>query len=354
MARCLTRHYARRLSAINANLYRDGNDSVAWHGDRIGRKHADTVVAILSLGSTRRFLLRPDGGGPVDPLRPRARRPARARRHLPEDLRALRAQARLGRAPDQRDVPRARRALARGHLWHPWPVVGYSGTPLAKKLGIGPDTRLAVLHAPAGFADRRPPRRGGGRAPAARGPLDVIVSFHTARADLERRVPALMRAMHVDAGLWVAWPKRAAGMPTDITEDVIRAVCLPTGLVDVKVCAVDETWSGLRLCLAQGAAGRGRTDGCRLSAASSVAAPGRGRYVDGAIRPQEQAGPAVPGEVVPRPVEEHRDAVALADQEHQVQAQPGQPRRACPRRMPPGSSATAARRPIVAIVPLSR
>lgn len=64
MARCLTRHYARRLSAITANLYRDGNDSVAWHGDRIGRKHADTVVAILSLGSTRRFLLRPDGGGP--------------------------------------------------------------------------------------------------------------------------------------------------------------------------------------------------------------------------------------------------------------------------------------------------
>jgi alkylated DNA repair dioxygenase AlkB len=64
MARCLTRHYARRLSAITANLYRDGNDSVAWHGDRIGRKHEDTVVAILSLGSTRRFLLRPDGGGP--------------------------------------------------------------------------------------------------------------------------------------------------------------------------------------------------------------------------------------------------------------------------------------------------
>ncbi len=63
MARCLTRHYAKRLSAITANLYRDGNDSVAWHGDRIGRKHADTVVAILSLGSTRRFLLRPDGGG---------------------------------------------------------------------------------------------------------------------------------------------------------------------------------------------------------------------------------------------------------------------------------------------------
>ena len=63
MSRCLTRHYARPVVAITANLYRDGNDSVAWHGDRIGRKHADTVVAILSIGSTRRFLLRPDGGG---------------------------------------------------------------------------------------------------------------------------------------------------------------------------------------------------------------------------------------------------------------------------------------------------
>ena len=63
MARCLTRHYGRRLSSVTANLYRDGNDSVAWHGDRIGRKHADTVVAVLSLGSARRFLLRPRGDG---------------------------------------------------------------------------------------------------------------------------------------------------------------------------------------------------------------------------------------------------------------------------------------------------
>jgi len=64
MAHCLGGHYGRRLPALTANLYRDGHDSVAWHGDRIGRRHADTVVAILSLGSTRRFLLRPDGGGP--------------------------------------------------------------------------------------------------------------------------------------------------------------------------------------------------------------------------------------------------------------------------------------------------
>jgi hypothetical protein len=127
-------------------------------------------------------------------------------------------------------------------------VAGYSGTPLAKKLGIGPDTRLAVLGAPDGFAiEDLPP--GVEPRTAARGPLDVVVSFHTARADLAQRLPTLMRAMHVDAGLWVAWPKKASGMPTDITEDVVREVCLPSGLVDVKVCAVDEVWSALRLCL---------------------------------------------------------------------------------------------------------
>jgi hypothetical protein len=75
----------------------------------------------------------------------------------------------------------------------------------------------------------------------------VIVSFHTSRADLERRIPALLDALDVDGGLWVAWPKKASKVPTDITEDVLRDVFLPLGLVDNKVCAVDETWSGLRL-----------------------------------------------------------------------------------------------------------
>ena len=79
---------------------------------------------------------------------------------------------------------------------------------------------------------------------AARGTNDVLVSFHTARADLERRLPALLKAMDVDGGLWVAWPKRASGVPTDITEDTVREVALPLGLVDNKVCAIDDTWSG--------------------------------------------------------------------------------------------------------------
>jgi hypothetical protein len=127
-------------------------------------------------------------------------------------------------------------------------VAGYSGTPLAKKLGISATTRLGVLGAPAGFAIPDLPE---GVVPrtTARGPFDVVVSFHTARDELAHRLPALMRAVHVDGGLWVAWPKRAAGVATDITEDVVREVALPTGLVDVKVCAIDDTWSGLRLCL---------------------------------------------------------------------------------------------------------
>jgi hypothetical protein len=123
---------------------------------------------------------------------------------------------------------------------------GYSGTPLARKLGIKPGHRLALLGAPDGFAiddlpaGVRVARRAGGSA-------DVIVSFHTRRADLERRLPTLRKTMTPAAGLWIAWPKKASKVATDITEDVVRAVALPTGLVDNKVCAIDDVWSGLRL-----------------------------------------------------------------------------------------------------------
>ena len=127
-------------------------------------------------------------------------------------------------------------------------MAGYSGTPLAKKLGITDSTRLAVLSAPDGFQIEALPASVTPRT-AARGVSDVIVAFHTSRADLARRLPTLTRALDVDGGLWIAWPKKASGVATDITEDVVREVALPTGLVDVKVCAVDDTWSGLRLCL---------------------------------------------------------------------------------------------------------
>jgi hypothetical protein len=105
-----------------------------------------------------------------------------------------------------------------------------------------------LLGAPDGFAiDHLPP--GVDVRLRARPACDVIVSFHTRRSDLTRRFAALVRALVVDGGLWVAGPKRASGVDTDITEDVVREVALPTGMVDNKVCAIDHTWSGLRLVL---------------------------------------------------------------------------------------------------------
>jgi hypothetical protein len=127
-------------------------------------------------------------------------------------------------------------------------TAGYSGTPLAKKLGIKPEHSIAVLSAPDGFEiPDLPPgvevRR------QARGPLDVVVSFHTRRSDLAKRFPALMKAVVPAGALWISWPKKSSGVATDITEDTVREVALPTGMVDNKVCAIDETWSGLRLVL---------------------------------------------------------------------------------------------------------
>ena len=127
-------------------------------------------------------------------------------------------------------------------------MAGYSGTPLPKKLGIRPGDDLALLGAPDAFSlDDLPP--GVETRRRAQGRFDVVVSFHTRRADLAQRFPVLMRVLAVDGRLWVAWPKRASGLPTDITEDVVREVALPTGMVDNKVCAIDDTWSGLRLVL---------------------------------------------------------------------------------------------------------
>jgi hypothetical protein len=127
-------------------------------------------------------------------------------------------------------------------------VAGYSGTPLARKLDIKPGTALALLSAPDGFEatldglpdDVRIRHRIQGR-------LDTVVSFQTRRAELEKRLPRVLDAMDKTGALWVAWPKKASKVPTDITEDVVREVVLPLGLVDVKVCAIDEVWSGLKI-----------------------------------------------------------------------------------------------------------
>lgn len=128
-------------------------------------------------------------------------------------------------------------------------MAGYSGTPLAKKLGIREGHRLAFPGAPAGFEDLLELPDGVSVKSRTAGPLDVIVFFTKRRAELERRLPALRRAMAPAAGLWIAWPKRASGVETDMTEDVARELGLANRLVDNKVCAIDETWSGLRLVI---------------------------------------------------------------------------------------------------------
>jgi hypothetical protein len=129
-------------------------------------------------------------------------------------------------------------------------VAGYSGTPLATKLGIKEGHRVAFPSAPDGFLELlgELPDRVSIRSRAA-GPLDVIVFFARRRPELERRLPALRRAMSPAAGLWIAWPKRASGVDTDLTEDVVRELGLDNRLVDNKVAAIDETWSGLRLVI---------------------------------------------------------------------------------------------------------
>jgi hypothetical protein len=124
---------------------------------------------------------------------------------------------------------------------------GYSATPLDRKLGIKPGYRVLLLSAPEPFELDLPEDVKVGRT--ARGKADVIVSFHTERADLARRMPKLREAMEPAAGLWIAWPKRASKVPTDLTEDVVRELALENRLVDNKVAALDEKWSGLRLVI---------------------------------------------------------------------------------------------------------
>ena len=127
---------------------------------------------------------------------------------------------------------------------------GYSGTPLPKKLGIKEGASVAFLEAPPEFdATVAPLPDGVDVARDAASGLDVVVYFTRARADLEARVEELKAAIAPAGGLWIAWPKRSSGVETDMTEDVVREVALPLGLVDNKVCAIDETWSGLRLVI---------------------------------------------------------------------------------------------------------
>jgi hypothetical protein len=129
-------------------------------------------------------------------------------------------------------------------------AAGYSGTPLARKLGIDPGARVLLIAAPAELRDWLAP------LPAdvsfvsrLSTTTDVVHLFVTAQAQLESQLARLRKGLRSDAALWVSWPKKAAKIATDVTEDTIRAAALPLGFVDVKVCAVSEVWSGLKLVI---------------------------------------------------------------------------------------------------------
>ena len=128
-------------------------------------------------------------------------------------------------------------------------MAGYSGTPLPQKLGLKPGARFGLIKPPADFA------RTLGELPAGvvtrelragKTQFDVIVCFAPTMAEVSRRIPALKARLDPAGGLWMAWPKKASGMPTDVGENAVRAVGLAAGLVDNKVCAIDDVWSGLR------------------------------------------------------------------------------------------------------------
>jgi hypothetical protein len=126
-------------------------------------------------------------------------------------------------------------------------VAGYSVTPLPQKLGIKPMARLGVFEAPPGFANtlgKLPP--GVGKTSTLRAPLDVAMYFATQRAKLIGRFAALAKAVAPAGSLWICWPKKSSGKKSDLDENVVRSIGLDAGLVDVKVCAIDETWSGLK------------------------------------------------------------------------------------------------------------
>lgn len=126
-------------------------------------------------------------------------------------------------------------------------MAGYSGTPLPKKLCIKEDARVALVGAPPGFESVLGELPAGAALvrPARKG-LDVVLLFARSRAELVRRFETYAARIKADGSLWVAWPKRASGVATDLAEPYVRQHGLAAGLVDVKVCAVDETWSGLR------------------------------------------------------------------------------------------------------------
>ena len=129
-------------------------------------------------------------------------------------------------------------------------VSGYSGTPLVKKLGIKPGFRVCVKNAPADYESLLAPLPDDVQISTEfTGEVDLWHLFTDSRSSLVEQLPLSVRQIRQDGMIWVSWPKKASKVETDVAEDVIREVCLPMDLVDIKVCAVDDTWSGLKLVI---------------------------------------------------------------------------------------------------------
>lgn len=129
-------------------------------------------------------------------------------------------------------------------------TAGYSGTPLARKLGIKTGFRVRTSSAPPNYAKLLEPIPADVTiSPSIRSRIDIWHAFTTSRQDLERALPRMMQGIVRDGCIWISWPKKAAGIATTVDGNVIRKLALPLGLVDVKVCAVDDTWSGLKLVI---------------------------------------------------------------------------------------------------------
>jgi hypothetical protein len=127
---------------------------------------------------------------------------------------------------------------------------GYSGNPLVEKLGVKAGFLIAVINPPDRYWDLMHPMPDGVTHAGPRaGGLDFVHVFVERKAELEKALPRAQRRIKQDGMIWISWPKKASGVASDLTEDVVRELALPRGLVDVKVCAVDETWSGLKLVI---------------------------------------------------------------------------------------------------------
>jgi hypothetical protein len=131
-------------------------------------------------------------------------------------------------------------------------MAGYSGTPLVKKLGVKADHKVALIDAPPDFEstlDDLPPDVAVARDLGSHVSFDVLVCFVVEARRLRSRFRSWARKLVANGGLWIAWPKKASGVATDLTENVVREIGLEAGLVDNKVCAIDDTWSGLRFVI---------------------------------------------------------------------------------------------------------